>query len=112
VEGKRQWIFHAKIRNNEKRNINVDLIEASKTPIKRHIKFRAHDNPFDQQWDEYFDERENKSRCQSAYLYQRWNQERDMGSLQKVAEWLSDDFGGAHLYRRNKFYKANEDKPG
>ena len=35
----------------------VELISASSTPIKRHVKLKAEANPFDPKWDNYFEKR-------------------------------------------------------
>lgn len=53
----RNWIFSASSKNNEGVFKNLDIVMASKIPIKRHIKIRAEATPFDPRYHEYFDKR-------------------------------------------------------
>lgn len=53
----------------------LDLIRASQTPIKRHLKLQSQANPFDSKYEEYFKKREQ---MKSKYKY-------------KVTELLEND---------------------
>lgn len=55
----RNWVFYDKVKAKEKGapSTNLDLIKASKTPIKRHIKLRAEATPYDPAYHEYLDDR-------------------------------------------------------
>jgi len=54
--GTRNWVFVGEIigKQGVKR---VELASAGKTPIQRHNKIRGEANPYDPQWETYFDER-------------------------------------------------------
>lgn len=51
----RNWIFFAQIKDKCGNAKYLDLIEANKTPIKRHIKIRAEATPYDPIYHEYLD---------------------------------------------------------
>lgn len=53
TRGNRHWVFSAKIRNKENKLSYLSLVEASKTPIKRHIKIRGNATPYDPSYQEY-----------------------------------------------------------
>jgi len=54
---KRTWVFTGEgtSRNGEEKLLH--LLYAKETPIRRHIKVRAEANPYDPQWEEYFEHR-------------------------------------------------------
>jgi hypothetical protein len=45
-QGAQSWIFHAKVKGENEKSYNLDLIEIGKIPIKRHIKIRADATPY------------------------------------------------------------------
>ena len=52
----RNWIFFAK-RSDKRHNSNIDLFEASRVKIKRHIKIKAKATPFDPEFIKYLIDR-------------------------------------------------------
>ncbi|MCD6056455.1 MAG: ltrA 3 [Gammaproteobacteria bacterium] len=60
TEGNRHWLFYDKVKDKQGQIANLDLIKASKTLIKRHIKIQAESTPFDPAYHDYFDERTSK----------------------------------------------------
>lgn len=57
--GQRNWIFHAKTKNQGKK-YHLDLIYAVKIPIVRHVKIKGHANPFNPLYKGYFENRKVK----------------------------------------------------
>jgi RNA-directed DNA polymerase len=57
-EGSRDWVFGIKESGGGRTVIRSKLIKAVDTPIRRHIKIKAAANPFDPDWEPYFEERE------------------------------------------------------
>ena len=53
--GLRNWVFSAKTKDKSGNIVYVDLVEAKKVPIKRHIKVRADATPYDPAYHEYYD---------------------------------------------------------
>ncbi len=51
----RNWIFSAKVNNENGNSLNIDLAEASKTPIVRHIKIKSDATPYDPAYHDYLD---------------------------------------------------------
>lgn len=56
--GTRNWIFYGKTISEDGSINYLDLVEASKVPIRRHIKVRAEATPYDPAYREYFKQRE------------------------------------------------------
>lgn len=57
--GSKNWIFHAKTKNQGKTS-SLDLVYAVNIPIIRHIKIKGHANPFDPAYKEYLSNRKIK----------------------------------------------------
>lgn len=60
TEGNQHWLFYDKVKDKQGQVANLDLTEASKIAIKRHIKIQAEATPFDPAYHDYFDERISK----------------------------------------------------
>ncbi len=52
-----QWVFFGQVRGKDGAIQTVRLTKASGMPIQRHIKIRGEANPYDPQWEEYFEQR-------------------------------------------------------
>jgi RNA-directed DNA polymerase len=67
-QGARDWIFFTTI-NNKKRNsrINLDLFNASRVAIKRHIKIKAEATPYDPKYADYLERRKSSKRIVNPY---------------------------------------------
>jgi RNA-directed DNA polymerase len=55
--GSRNWVFCAETIGKEGKAIKLQLLEAASIPIKRHTKIKGEANPYDPEWEEYFEER-------------------------------------------------------
>jgi RNA-directed DNA polymerase len=55
--GCRNWVFSGITRKPDGSNRAIHLRPASYTPIKRHIKVRGEANPYDPEWETYFEHR-------------------------------------------------------
>ena len=62
AEGLRQWVFHARVRDEQGRPACLDLFRASSLPITRHIKIRAEATPYDPAYRDYFTRRAQSRR--------------------------------------------------
>jgi RNA-directed DNA polymerase len=56
-EGARNWVFRAKVKDDDGNSSFVRLVKANDVPIRRHRKIRAAANPFDPTWSSYFADR-------------------------------------------------------
>jgi RNA-directed DNA polymerase len=56
-EGLRNWVFGTMVKTEDGDVKMVKLVNASDTPIRRHIKIKAEANPFNPAWEEYFESR-------------------------------------------------------
>jgi len=55
--GTRNWVFTGVVSGQHKERQTVHLCQAQDTPIKRHLKIRGEANPYDPDWEVYFEER-------------------------------------------------------
>jgi len=61
----RNWAFSTNKKNKEDKPTILELIEAGKTPIKRHIKIKATATPYDPAYQEYLEKRIKKRKRES-----------------------------------------------
>ncbi|CAM4457396.1 MAG: hypothetical protein LEGION0403_FIIPPAGN_02328 [Legionella sp.] len=64
-EGNRHWVFFATTKDTQGMRAYLDLVEATATPIRRHIKIKAAANPYDPEYTSYFAERLKRSQRKS-----------------------------------------------
>lgn len=57
VQGSRNWVFSGEAIGRGGKTRQVKLLDAADTPIKRHIKIKGAANPYDREWESYFEER-------------------------------------------------------
>ena len=55
--GARNWVFAATEQREDGKQREATLLNASDTPIKRHVKIKADANPHDPEWKRYFESR-------------------------------------------------------
>lgn len=55
--GNRHWVFTGKVRRGDGTTKPVRLYSAAETPIKRHRKIKGAANPYDPEWELYFEDR-------------------------------------------------------
>lgn len=58
----RKWVFSATVKDKKGGRSPIDLIEAAKTPIIRHIKIKADATPYDPAYQAYFNKRTSNRR--------------------------------------------------
>lgn len=59
-KGHQHWVFTATIKDAKGNKTHLDLVDISKTPIRRHIKIRAEATPYDPAYQDYFAERQSR----------------------------------------------------
>jgi RNA-directed DNA polymerase len=102
--GNRRRVFTGEVRNSDGTTKQVHLYQAAKTPIVRHRKIKGAANPYDQEWEVYFEERLNRRMIDNPKGYRRLLQlwlEQDGKCLvcgQKLAE--ERDWNVHHLCKR------------
>jgi RNA-directed DNA polymerase len=55
--GRRTWTFTGEVNGRDGQRKTVRLLYAANTPIRRHAKIKAQANPFDPDWELYFEKR-------------------------------------------------------
>ena len=55
--GSRSWVFSSWFEGSDGKRRRLELAKASDTPIRRHTKIKGEANPFDPQWEPYFEDR-------------------------------------------------------
>lgn len=58
--GERNWVFTGSKKGADGKPHPIHLLKAAATQIKRHIKIKGGANPYDREWDAYFEERIGK----------------------------------------------------
>jgi RNA-directed DNA polymerase len=77
--GNRNWVFFGEITGKQGQIQEVWLYSAGKMPIKRHTKIRGEANPYDPQWETYFERRlevkwlQGPNRRRLIYLWKEQN---------------------------------------
>jgi len=56
-EGGRNWVFYGILEDKAGKPFKIRLRRAADTPIRRHIKIKGKANPYDPQWEAYFEAR-------------------------------------------------------
>jgi RNA-directed DNA polymerase len=103
-EGLRNWVFGTKIKTEDGSVIMVKLVNASDTPIRRHIKIKAEAHPFNPAWEEYFENRlglqmKESLRGKNKLLFLWYAQE---GKCPNCNERITKDTGWNVHYTRRK----------
>lgn len=65
--GRRRWVFTGEARNRRGEKVDYTLFKASDVNIKRHTKIQNQANPFDPEWEEYFERRARLQSLQDTY---------------------------------------------
>lgn len=69
----RNWVFSTKVKDKQGKIAYLDLKEASKTPIRRHIKMRAEATPYNPVYHEYLNKRiEERMAIQKKTKRPKW----------------------------------------
>jgi len=63
--GNRHWVFYGVVKKQGDREERVHLLHVDRIPIRRHIKIRNAANPYDPQWEEYFEARTQRKMMDS-----------------------------------------------
>jgi RNA-directed DNA polymerase len=92
----RHWVFKGQVRARDSAHRTVNLVQAKKIPIGRHVKVRAAANPYDPQWEPYFEKRLQRKMAATLegqrtllYLWQSQNGVCPVcgGKLTEEADW-------------------------
>lgn len=62
----RNWVFYGTIKARKEEYQEITLFSCSKVPIRRHVKVRSKANPYDPDWESYFEERQGNKMLNSA----------------------------------------------
>lgn len=93
--GRRQWVFSGQRTDAAGQSHRICLIEAVRTPIKRHIKIRAEANPYDPAWEPYFEKRLANKTADSIkgqnQIWQMW--QRQEGKCPVCRQALTEETG-------------------
>lgn len=110
--GNRNWEFNAPFRASDGKLKRVRMIFASDTAIRRHIKIRKDANPYDPNWETYFerrlglkmkDNRHGRRKLLSLWLIQAGNCSICRLKISKETGWLTH-----HILSKSKGGKDNQ----
>jgi len=57
TQANRNWVFFGSIETNKNETKEVSLYDIALTPVTRHVKIKGEANPYDVEWEEYFEHR-------------------------------------------------------
>jgi RNA-directed DNA polymerase len=103
-EGLRNWVFGTMVKTEDGDVKMVKLVNASDTPIRRHIKIKAEAHPFNPAWEEYFESRHSLQmkeslRGKNKLLFLWYAQE---GKCPNCNERITKDTGWSIHYIQRK----------
>jgi RNA-directed DNA polymerase len=55
--GTRNWVFQITLKSEDGKSKTIRLAKAAEVAIKRHVKIKGEANPYDSEWEVYFEER-------------------------------------------------------
>jgi RNA-directed DNA polymerase len=78
-EGENHWVFFGDVRGSKGTRHDVRLFRASSVPIRRHTKIKGEANPYDPQWEPYFEARQGVRMARNLkgrrYLLRLWKEQ-------------------------------------
>jgi len=76
--GSRKWLFAAREQGTGGKSKWVRLVQITDTPIRRHVKVKAEANPYDPQWEAYFEARQQGATEEEfpAWLVRLWHRQK------------------------------------
>jgi RNA-directed DNA polymerase len=79
TEGENNWVFFGHIMSSKGKPYDVRLFRASSVPIRRHTKIKGEANPYDPQWEPYFEARQGIRMARNLkgrrYLLRLWKEQ-------------------------------------
>jgi RNA-directed DNA polymerase len=69
--GRRTWTFSGEVAGEAGGRKSIHLVYATNTPIRRQVKLRAAANPYDPQWEVYFEQRRQAQMRENLHEYPR-----------------------------------------
>lgn len=69
--GRRSWTFSGEVGGENGARKPIHLVYAANTPIRREVKIRAAANPYDPQWEAYFEQRHQAQMREQLQGYRR-----------------------------------------
>ena len=99
THGKRTWTFSGEVVGKAGKQKTVHLLYAANTLIRRHVKIKGQANPFDPEWEMYFEKRtqKNMSESLSPKLFSMWQSQK--GKCPACQQIITIE-GGWHLHHR------------
>jgi RNA-directed DNA polymerase len=79
TEGENNWVFCGQVMGSKGKLHDVCLFRASSVPIRRHAKIKGEANPYDPQWEPYFEARQGIRMAHNLkgrrYLLRLWKEQ-------------------------------------
>jgi RNA-directed DNA polymerase len=79
TEGDNNWVFFGHVKGSKGKPYDVSLFRASSVPIRRHTKIKGEANPYDPEWEPYFEARQGVRMAHNLkgrrYLLRLWKEQ-------------------------------------
>jgi RNA-directed DNA polymerase len=104
TRGTRRWVFAATEKEEDGTRKDIILLRESDTLIRRHVKIKAHANPHDPKWDQYFASRWGQQMLNSAKgrgkLYRVWRRQDGLCSTCQDPITTASRWAVRHIVKR------------
>ena len=104
THGRRTWTFAGETLRRDGKGKTVYLLYAANTPIRRHAKIRAAANPYDPEWELYFEKRlqTRMKECLHPKLLKLWQHQNGKCPVCQQAITLESGWHTHHVTWRSK----------
>jgi RNA-directed DNA polymerase len=111
--GNQHWVFTGEVRNGDGSMKQVHLYQAARTPIVRHRKVKGVANPYDPEWELYFEERLRRQTQESLkgkrQMFQLWQEQEGKCPICGQTLTEEDEWDTHHLRQRVEGGKDTRD---
>jgi RNA-directed DNA polymerase len=102
--GRRTWTFSGEVTGRDGKEKTVHLLYTSNTLIRRHVKIKARANPFDPEWEAYFEKRIQIKMGErlTCKLFSLWQSQQGKCPVCQQIINLEDGWHAHHVIWRSK----------
>lgn len=108
--GRRHWVFASEGVNRKGKKAIFSLFKASDVNIKRHVKIQNAANPYDPQWEMYFEERAYKQTLSKSFGQALSVLRRQEGICPVCLQMLDGTPADFHLHHKIPIVKGGSDR--
>jgi RNA-directed DNA polymerase len=108
--GKRRWVFASEGMNRKGKKITFTLFKATDVNIKRHVKIQNAANPYDPQWEMYFERRAYLQTLSKSFGQALFVLRQQEGKCPVCLQMLDGTPADFHLHHKTPIVKGGSDR--